>query len=244
MAGKGRRFVDYGFTEPKFKLIVKKKPIFDWALDSLYHFYKESLFVFVSLEGFNDFISKRCKAMGINYFKIITLKFKTDGQATTAIKTVQSLDSTKPLLIYNIDTHIDPKVLSPKDIDKDCDGWLLLFPTPGTHWSFAKLNKLGKVTRVAEKARISQFACTGLYYFKTVSLFQEAYFLSLDLIKKRYGEAYVAPLYNSLIENKKNITSKIINFKNIIPLGTPDEVLRFDSGFLKRYNINKDMRCK
>ena len=237
MAGEGKRFIDYGFNKPKFKLIAKGKPLFDWALSSLRCFYEGTIFVFVSMKGFNDFISQRCEALGINSFRVVTLDARTDGQATTVMKGIQSLDRTKPLLIYNIDTYIKPDVLHTRDIKQGYDGWLLLFPAPGTHWSFAKLNKEGRVIDVSEKNRISQFASTGLYYFKSTCLFKDAYLSMANAIKERYGEVYVAPLYNALIENKKIIGSKIIDFEDVISLGTPDEVLRFDLKFFKRYGI-------
>lgn len=237
MAGEGKRFIDYGFNEPKFKLIAKGRPLFDWALSSLRCFYKKAIFIFVSMKGFNDFISQRCKILGINSFKVLTLDVRTDGEATTVMKGIQSLDQTKPLLIYNIDTHIKLDILHTTDIKQDYDGWLLLFPAPGRHWSFAKLDKEGRVIGVSEKNRISQFASTGLYYFRSISLFKNAYFSISNIIKEEYQEIYVAPLYNALIKNKKYIGSKIINFEDVIPLGTPSEVLRFDLEFFKRYGI-------
>lgn len=240
MAGESRRFYDLGFKEAKFKLIVRERPLFDWALSSLRNFYKETTFVFVSMEGSDDFISQRCRILGINSFKVSCLDARTDGQATTVMKGVQSLEQERPLFIYNIDTYINPDILNISDIKQNYDGWLLLFPAPGSHWSFAKVNMENKVIAVSEKVRISGLASTGLYYFKSISIFKDAYHFMKDKIKERYKEVYVAPLYNVLIENNKLISSKIMDRKDIVPLGTPNEVLRFDPEFFKRYGIKHD----
>ena len=241
MAGEGKRFIDYGFSEPKFKLIVKDKPLFDWAVMSLSSFYKKATFIFVSQEGCNDFVSQRCGILGIHSFRLVELKGPTNGQATTVMKGVESLDPARPLLIYNIDTHINPEVLEAGDIEQNFSGWLLLFSASGTHWSFARLGRGGEVVEVSEKVCISEYASTGLYYFSSIAIFKEAYSSLADEIKGRYREIYVAPLYQYLINSNQRVGSKIIDFENVIPLGTPEEVAKFDSEFFARYHINREV---
>lgn len=240
MAGEGKRFVDSGFTQPKFQLLARDKPLFDWAVSSLRCFFEKAVFVFVVREGFDEFISDRCRSLGINSYEILSLSEKTDGQATTVLQGTERLRQDKPLLIYNIDTYIKTGTLKIDDIRDDHDGWLLLFQAPGTHWSFAKLDSGGRVIDVSEKVRISEFASTGLYYFKSIGLFRDAYFETADLIKEKYKEVYVAPIYASLIKNNKFIGSKVIEFDDVVPLGTPDEVKRFDPDFLVKYRVNSD----
>jgi len=239
MAGEGKRFIDYGFREPKFTLIAKGRPLFDWALDSLQCYYKKASFIFVAREGFEGFIAQRCQILGIDSYEVVAIEVPTDGQATTVAKGTELLEEDHPLLIYNIDTHIKPEILQPGDIKASFDGWLLLFPASGTHWSFAKLDEEGRVIEVAEKIRISQFASTGLYYFKSLSLFRDVYSSMRNTIKEKYKEVYIAPLYNVLIEKKKIVGSKVVASEDVLPLGTPDEVARFDPQFFERYAISR-----
>ena len=237
MAGEGKRFKQYGFKEPKFMLMAKGRPLFDWAITSLRSFYHKGSFIFIAREGFDAYIERRCKVLGINSYNIITLNALTDGQATTVMKGIQSLDHTKRLLIYNIDTYINPEAFQVHDIRPEYEGWLLLFSAPGDHWSFARLDNEGRVLEVTEKKRISPFASTGLYYFKSVEIYKDIYLKRRDAIIKDYGEVYVAPLYTTLLQKHKLVGSKVIACEDVVPLGKPEEVATFDPEFFKTYNI-------
>ena len=72
-------------------------------------------------------------------------------------------------------------------------------------WSFAAVDPVGKVTRVAEKEPISSEATVGIYNFKHGKDFVRA---AEDMIAKNLrsnGEFYVAPVYNQLIERGLHI---------------------------------------
>lgn len=235
MAGEGKRFTKVGFTKPKYELMVKGRPMFDWALESLRAFYQKANFLFIARSGAQEFIATRCAKLGISSFQIIALDAPTDGQATSVKIGIQTLDKTQPLIIYNIDTHISSDAFGSEDIAEEDEGWLLLFRVSGEHWSFAKLDGNGRVLEVTEKKRISDTACLGVYYFKSIALFEEAYRLFADRTKAEYGEVYVAPLYNALIGMGKMIGTKVIDEKEAVVLGTPEEVAKFDPEFLRRY---------
>lgn len=231
MAGEGRRFKERGIQEPKYAIVARGKPLFDWALLSLEPWFKSAHFVFVARQGVKEFVRKRCEILGVQSYEVVELFEPTDGQATTVLKGVEQLDETQPLLIYNIDTHIVTEALKTEDIRDEYDGWLALFCAPGDHWSFAKLDEHGRVTDVSEKVRISEFASVGLYYFKSIALFREAYRTHAQWTKENYKEVYVMPLYKALLDKGLYIGSKVIAYEEVVPLGTPEEVARFDPGF-------------
>lgn len=231
MAGEGRRFREYGIAEPKYEIVARGKPLFDWALLSLQPWFEQAHFVFVARSGAREFVEKQCVALRINSHEVVELSEMTDGQATTVLKGIAHLEPNKPLLIYNIDTHIVHGVLNMEDIGDKYDGWLVLFRAPGDHWSFAKLDESGRVTEVSEKVRISDFASVGLYYFKSVRLFREVYQSHARWVKTNYKEVYVMPLYKALLDKGLYIGSKVIAYEEVVPLGTPEEVSRFDPKF-------------
>ena len=192
IAGESSRFFKEGYTEVKYKLILfNDKPIL-WHI--LSYMNRDEKIVIVANEKFNDtdWLSDLLEGLGFADYDIVEVGF-TDGQLTSAVLGVTKSRFYKeeivkePIFIYNGDTvrHI------PYDVDmSNIDGCLEVFYESGDHWSF--VDKLGDVSEVKEKERISDFCSTGLYGFSSVALFLE-YSERSQLIKK---ERYIAPLYN------------------------------------------------
>jgi hypothetical protein len=58
-----------------------------------------------------------------------------------------------------------------------------------------------------------------------------AYQHSAEDVKNEYGETYIAPLYNYLIENGKLVLPYRIDKSSIHVLGTPEDLKKFDPSF-------------
>ncbi|PUE10581.1 glycosyltransferase family 2 protein [Limnohabitans sp. T6-20] len=237
MAGRGSRFYEAGYTVPKYEIMAHGHNLFYWSLLSLKNFLShESHLIFVCLEENHsaDFVREHCKKMGLQNVHIVELAEISDGQATSAYVSRELWLSDAPLLIYNIDTYVNPLVLHPAHIHPDSDGWVPCFRASGDHWSFVSLGADGWATDITEKKRISDYASIGLYWFAHASDFVEAYeeFFSnpANLVK---GERYVAPLYKHLLGNGKNISIADFHVQDVHVLGTPAELNEF---------IKKDMR--
>ncbi len=230
MAGEGKRFKELNIKEIKYKIQLGDKPIFQYAIRSLLDFINEK-FIFITQKKHKSktFIKKQCQRVGITNLEIIELKFSTDGQASTAYQAKDIIKRNDEIAIFNIDTYIEEGELLKKDITGD--GFIPVFKSEGGRFSFVKIDPNGKVIEVAEKKRISNLATVGFYYFKKWSLFMDTYEENHNIVKKTYGETYIAPLYNWLIRNGKEVRVKEINNKKIHILGTPQEVLEFYPNF-------------
>lgn len=224
MAGRGSRFANQGFPMPKFMIEVHGKTLFEWSLESLKEFIPVSRWFFVALKEHNsvDFIIEKCSEMGIEQPSILEIDEVTSGQAETALVALELCPQDESCLIYNIDTHIQPEVLSPKDIRGD--GWIPCFDMPGDHWSFVRLGADGCAVEVREKKRVSNMCSIGLYWFATTRLFLEAYDETYAHGATEAGETYIAPLYNALIQKGHCIQVQMIPSSAVIPLGTPEEL--------------------
>ena len=133
------------------------------------------------------------------------------------------------LLVYNIDTYVEPGLIKREDIVGD--GFMPCFSGEGEHWSFAGVGEDGKVTRVTEKKRISNHCSIGLYYFKDCKLYMQAYrgFYG-DVVrgsKDAEKEKYIAPIYNWLIEHGFEVRICDLPKDKVHCLGTPGEVEEF-----------------
>lgn len=229
MAGRSQRFIEAGYTIPKYMIEVKEKTIFNYAISSLKNFIPKNGFIFITDKNHfaNEFVKNECAKLNIKKYKIIELEKTTDGQATTALLAESVIDdNNESILIYNIDTYVNPDALSPSLIKGE--GWVPSFRAEGNHWSFVEFDEKDKVKKIEEKIKISDYATIGLYYFSSFNLFQLAYnnYFSNNpsLVIK---EKYVAPLYKYLIDNLYSVYTSVIQRTDVNSLGTPKELAVF-----------------
>ena len=230
MAGFGRRFLDAGYTVPKYRIDAHGRSLFQWSMLSLRSFIEAgSRFVFVvrAADEAADFIRAEAEALGIGDPGIVEIDAPTDGQATTALHAAQAVrDHARPMLIYNIDTFVHPDTL-PADAVRG-SGWIPCFPAAGDHWSFARTDEDERVLEVREKVRISDHATVGLYWFDSFSRYEDAYQAYYSEVGRlELSERYVAPLYNQLIETGASVYVHQVPLDAVIPLGVPAEVEQF-----------------
>ena len=131
-------------------------------------------------------------------------------------------------MIFNIDTF-RPGFTFPCSIDS-WDGYLECFVGDGSNWSYAKTEDGTadtKVIETAEKKEISNFCSTGIYYFKHASDFVNAYRENETTPINGVMELYVAPLYNFLIRDGKNIHVDIIRKDEVLFCGVPQEYVEY-----------------
>lgn len=230
MAGLSSRFSKAGYTLPKYMLYIYERSLFYISVSSFKKYFDEYEFLFIARDVFctKDFITQECILLGIKNFNIEIVE-PTKGQAETVLIgiTQSKLDKNESILIFNIDTF-RPNFIFPKIID-NCDGYLEVFIGSGANWSYAKTENENstRVIETAEKKEISQYCSTGIYYFKSVSLFIEAYKYRHTINLKSAKEEYIAPLYNFLIMKDKNIQIEIIKRYDVQFCGIPDEYIEF-----------------
>jgi dTDP-glucose pyrophosphorylase len=112
-------------------------------------------------------------------------------------------------------------------VSSGCDGSIMTFKATEDKWSYARLNKMGRVVEVAEKVPISENATVGIYYFKHAQDFIDAAFSMVRKNIRTKGEFYVCPVYNELISSNKRIKIFEINKDRMHGLGTPEDLQAF-----------------
>lgn len=233
MAGLSSRFTKAGFTLPKYMLYAKDKSLFNLAVSSFENYFQTCRFVFVARDVWRtgDFVREECKLLGIKDFCIILLQEPTRGQAETVLKGIEGANifDNESILIFNIDTF-RPGYVIPHIADT-CDGYLDCFVGSGANWSYAKTEDgtpTSKVILTAEKKEISNFCSTGMYFFRRSGDFIKAYKdYNGSTSEAAMKERYVAPLYNYLIENEKDIRVDVVSRDKVIFCGVPDEYLEY-----------------
>lgn len=229
MAGLGSRFRKAGYNCPKYMIEAKGKTLFDWSMDSLVGYNKNvSKYIFVvrKEDDSEKFIHEHMANYGISNIEIIGIDYLTDGQATTCMLAIPYCDPDEEIMVYNIDTYVEPNEMKYEYISGD--GHIPCFHAEGDHWSFAKLDENGNVIEVREKQRISDNCTLGAYYFSSARLYKKLYEeYYTDGSKMEKNEKYIAPLYNYMIEKGMKVTISIVDAGKVHVLGTPEELKAF-----------------
>jgi dTDP-glucose pyrophosphorylase len=226
MAGSGSRFRNAGYMVPKYMIEAKGKTLFELSMLSLSGYEPQRcklIFIACREDHADSFISSYCAKNGMTDYYIIELEKQTDGQATTAMMAQKYWGETEPLLIYNIDTFVEPGEMNSTQLKGD--GFIPCFVGTGDHWSFVKLGEKEQAIEIREKKRISDFCTLGAYYFKSCSLYKKLYeeYYKDDSHNEK-GEKYIAPLYSYLIELGGLIYISVVPKEKVHVLGTPEEL--------------------
>ena len=217
--GNGSRF---GMEIPKHLIDIAGKPMVSWVIEHLPQFCKIRLIVRPEYLAITEAAMARYRNVmvlsAVHYHK---------GACETVLSA--AIVNKQRVLVINCDNIIQPD-----------GGWFLflsrydnaivtfyeenrtLQPPP---FSYAKVRN-GAVVEVAEKKRISRFACAGAFLFKDfehLSWLCKAH-LNNDPPDARL-EHYLAPVYNRLIEDPLSIVHHVPLGKDsmFIRMGTPIE---------------------
>ena len=229
MAGLSSRFTKAGYQKPKYMLEVDDKTVFYHSVAGFKSLFEQAtvLFIYRDIQDTKAFIDAECTKMGLTDYKTVALEKPTDGQAETVYLGLKeaNIDSDDSILIFIIDTF-RPEFQLPKELNLDkIDGYLEVFEADGDHWSFvlAENEHSNKVVKTTEKERISSLCSSGLYYFRKAADFYNTFEKIVSLNDRVKNEFFIAPMYNYLIDDNKDIRFSKIDLSEIVFCGTPDE---------------------
>ena len=234
MAGLGSRFKKVGYTCPKYMIKARGKTLFEWSMDSLVDYnphVSKYIFVVRSSDNSKKFILEKCRNYEIKNVDIVEIEHITDGQATTCLAALPYCNLDESIMIYNIDTYVEPFQLKFSDISSD--GYIPCFHSDGEHWSFVRTDENKNVVEVREKKRISDNCTLGAYYFASAKLYKDIYEeFYFDDSRLEKNEKYIAPLYNLMVQKGMKISISIVDENKVHALGTPEELKIFETHYI------------
>jgi dTDP-glucose pyrophosphorylase len=157
---------------------------------------------------------------------IVPLDHVTEGQACTVLTAREWIAGDEPLLVYNADTYCATTLAAAISRWPRADGILDVFSASGDKWSFARLDGEDRVLETAEKRRISEWANTGLYYFRRGRDFVRHAEAMIEAGERTNNEFYVAPVYNRLIAAGGDVRANKV--EQVWALGTPEDLAHFE----------------
>lgn len=222
MAGAGSRFTQAGYTFPKPLIEVHGKPMIQVVVENLGF---EANYIFVvqkehrckyNLDTTLNLIAPNCK--------IIEVDGITEGAACTALLASLLMDNDNPLFFANSDQYVDWEAAEFMYCmqETQADGGIVTFKSTHPKWSFAEVDEMGNVVKVAEKNPISDNATVGYYYWKHGSDFVKYANQMIDKDIRVNTEFYVCPVFNEAIADNKKI--RIHEATQMWGLGTPEDL--------------------
>lgn len=226
MAGRGSRYANVGYTTPKPLIELNGKPMLYHAFQSVKDVpYEKVIFIALKEHELTYGVSKIIKEQIVSEFELILLDNVTEGQLCTVLTAAHFFKFNQPLLIAASDSYIESDIAQEVNTIP-ADGLISVINLPGEQWSFAKTDDQGKVIEVAEKKRISDYASTGIYYFKDAKRFEQHAQQLIQQKETTKGEYYIMPLYNKYIIEGAQI--ELSHAKTMWDMGTPEAKQKFE----------------
>lgn len=238
MAGRGSRFAEAGYIEPKPLIPVFGKPMIELVIDNLRPNCHHRFIFICHAEHLDEYPLQNLLETKAPGCKIIKTEIVTEGAACTVLLAKKYINNSDQLMIANCDQYIDlniNKYLS--YLNPNLDGLIMTMKENSKKWSYIELNSQREITRVVEKEVVSDEATVGIYNYRYGFDFVSAAEKMVLKNLRVNNEFYVAPSYNEMI-----FINKKIGFYNIGSLGngmhglgTPEDLQAFIKWRLKIY---------
>lgn len=212
-AGEGQRFKDAGYTtiKPLIKTASGER-IVDVSLSSIDY-------------ECNKIILSKDVCISADGVRGRALKTNTKGAPHTVYNYLNKYKDNRhrTLIILNSDQYIDVDIIQQLKDMGDAVGSITTFESNEDCFSYVRISDKGYVTDIAEKKCISNHATAGIYIFKTISIFIEAFW-----VMRRAKRMYNNEFYTSLVY--EYVFGKIRTFKSkkMICLGTPEALNQYN----------------
>lgn len=223
MAGLGSRFSDAGYETPKPFIEIEGKPMILQAVETLGF---EGQYIFIIRK---DEIIKNRMLEIFPESKIIEVDYLTDGPASSVMLAKEHINNDEELIVANCDQIMwwDAETVIKQIRVMDYDGVVVTYHETTPKNSYARINRKGFVTKMAEKQVISNVSLNGIHYWKKGKYFVESTESMVEKNIRFNNEFYVSLTYNQMIESGKKVGIYHIpnEFHNAV--GTPIDLYKY-----------------
>jgi dTDP-glucose pyrophosphorylase len=235
-AGKGSRFSQLGFSEPKPLIELFGRPFFWWATESVRRQVPIRQLVFVVLrehiEAFS--IDSRIKSFYPDA-TIIVIDEVTSGAAETAYIGIGAIEEVGPIAVNDCDHAFSANELAStvSALGDELDGGLMCFRSSNPAYSYIRLDANEQIVGTVEKQAVSPYAISGCYLFSDSAEFVELFGHYKAVCP--YKELFISGIYNLIADRGGRLG--LTELDSHVSFGTPDELVgvtaeRFEN-FLK-----------
>tara|TARA_B100000123_G_C25732894_1_gene430108 strand:- start:223 stop:2133 length:1911 start_codon:yes stop_codon:yes gene_type:complete len=237
LGGIGKRFKDNGYMRPKALINIFGKPILYYLLDNLNLDNVSFVYIPYNYEYSNYNFENVLKKDYPNInFKFLCLTNNTRGAAETiniALKKLDVLDM--PILCLDGDNFYLNNIVKKWNGDNK----IFTFEDQSLNPIYSYIEyKNDTVISIKEKEKISDYACTGAYGFRSYIELKNYSSKILEKNIKQKDEFYTSGIISEMIKNNIYFSNVTINYNDFICLGTPIHLKTFYNNFPKYSCLN------
>lgn len=234
MAGEGSRFAKAGWKTPKPLIELRGVPLFQRAISSVAIDGVLIKYSFIVRQEHieNQHIDKLIMNIlpEANVFSVLQT---TRGAVETCLIAESAIADEDAVVVMDCDLEFhsvkfNELVINALSVSADEaeGGALVSFNSQNPRYSYAQIDKEGRVLRTAEKEPISNHALCGSYFFGSGKDFKRIAHCFLNDGTQGTGEFYVSLLYNYLLKEGKTV--RLVTMEEYCSYGTPDEILLYN----------------
>ncbi|WP_034950391.1 sugar phosphate nucleotidyltransferase [Erwinia oleae] len=224
--GNGVRFLEKGFTKPKFLLKLNDNRTIIEHIMAAITFPEKSTVHFLFNEKYRKFEQETfsvIEKITLPYGFTLDYNSDTTGQAETAFIAISQIDNDQPIIIMNNDTIIKQRNFYDigKRLHSERACYVDLFEPEIKTSDFSYAKKHGdSITEIKEKQVISDYASSGLYGFSSGSFYKELYCTTSFYNNEKYISQVIE---EAIIKDSYVFAHTIYNENQTIILGTPEQ---------------------
>ena len=236
MSGRGQRFIDKGYKEPKPLIVIDGKPIIEHVVDM---FSQEDSFVFICA---NDHLANtHMRDVLTNlapHVQIVGIEPHKLGPIHAVKQVYHLIDDSEEVIVNYCDfgTYWDYDDFLDHTRNRNADGAIPAYKgfhphmLGTTNYAFMRDDQQWMLEIQEKKPftdnRMAEYASSGTYYFKTGSIMKRFMDLTLERGIDLNGEYYVSVVYNLLIEAGLKVS--IYEIQHMLQWGTPEDVADYE----------------
>lgn len=235
MAGRGSRFAEAGYSDPKPFIEVEGRPMILGVVDDLRATFDVMSWTFVCRKEHEARLYRTLANNGLKDVVVLTVPEVTEGACCTALLARNYLEDDAPLVIANSDqrfrcsAEVFPEFTYPYRTE---GGWpwasVMVFDGRGDRkWSYVDTNRWGGIVDVMEKPKLADprwSATCGIYCFIRTGDFFEAADRMVAANDRVNGEFYIAPALNYI---PRDCWIHPVHVDEFHGLGTPEDLLAY-----------------
>lgn len=231
LGGIGVRFSQNGYTSPKALIPVMGKPILFWLLDHLV-IPPDTLLCIPYNKVYRHYrLEDQLRKTYPQYtFHFHCLEQDTRGAAETIVQALNSLHvqdiSDQPILCLDGDNFYTCDILRLWNRANCVFTFQDTQPTP-LYSYIEPTHEGGELSRIVEKEKISNYACTGAYGFASYASLRQYCQYILDHNIRQRDEFYTSTVIQEMLRVHHSFQYVVIPAKEFICLGTPTQVRLF-----------------
>lgn len=226
MAGRGSRFAQAGYLNPKPLIDIYGHPMIEYVTKNITPSCEHRFIYICQEEHLTKYgLDKNLRKMAPGC-EIITIDHITEGAACTVLLAEKYIDNDDSMMIANSDQFVDTDINSYLAAMDEADGLIMTMPSNHPKWSYIKYDENNWVSLVKEKEVISNEATVGIYNYRHGADFVK---YARQMINKNIrvnNEFYVAPVYNEMIQEGMKIGFCNVG-DNMYGLGVPEDLETF-----------------